>query len=60
MTRIEKNQLTTLILAGGKSSRMDGFDKGLLKINDNKVYINISFSYTVFNYIKIKKSIFHI
>ena len=34
MTRIEKNQLTTLILAGGKSSRMGGTDKGLLKIND--------------------------
>ena len=34
MTRIEKNQLTTLILAGGKSSRMGGVDKGLLKIND--------------------------
>ena len=36
-TRIEKNQLTTLILAGGKSSRMGGVDKGLLKINDKSL-----------------------
>ena len=38
MVDINKSQLTALILAGGQSSRMDGKDKGLMKI-DNKFVI---------------------
>ena len=42
MSKIEKNQLTTIILAGGKSSRMGGNDKGLLEINGKYIisYLN--------------------
>ena len=42
MTKINKNNLTALILAGGKSSRMKGQDKGLLKIGNNYLitYLN--------------------
>ncbi len=35
MIEINKKQLTALILAGGKSSRMNGDDKGLMKFNDD-------------------------
>jgi len=34
---INKQDITTLILAGGKSSRMGGNDKGLIKINDEYI-----------------------
>tara|TARA_B100001750_G_C15478270_1_gene583872 strand:+ start:730 stop:1335 length:606 start_codon:yes stop_codon:yes gene_type:complete len=34
MFEINKKQLTALILAGGKSSRMEGNDKGLMRFND--------------------------
>ena len=34
---INKQDITTLILAGGKSSRMGGNDKGLIKINDGYI-----------------------
>ncbi|MEC9205662.1 MAG: molybdenum cofactor guanylyltransferase MobA [Pseudomonadota bacterium] len=34
MLEIDKKQLTALILAGGKSSRMEGNDKGLMKFNE--------------------------
>ena len=37
MIEIDKNQLTALILAGGKSSRMKGIDKGLMQINNKYV-----------------------
>ena len=31
---INKTDVTVIILAGGKSERMNGVDKGLLRIND--------------------------
>ena len=37
MIEIDKKQLTALILAGGKSSRMEGNDKGLLQINNKYI-----------------------
>ena len=37
MIEIDKNQLTALILAGGKSSRMKGIDNGLMQINNKYV-----------------------
>ena len=37
MVEIDKKQLTALILAGGKSSRMEGNDKGLLQINNKYI-----------------------
>ena len=40
---INKQDITTLILAGGKSSRMGGNDKGLIKINDG--YITVSYTH---------------
>tara|TARA_B100000686_G_C16806728_1_gene991629 strand:- start:8022 stop:8633 length:612 start_codon:yes stop_codon:yes gene_type:complete len=39
MYKINKKQVTTLILAGGKSTRMDGQDKGLLNV-EGKYIIN--------------------
>ena len=39
MIEIDKNQLTALILAGGKSSRMKGIDKGLMQINNKYVIL---------------------
>ena len=32
---INKEDITIVILAGGKSERMDGQDKGLMRINKN-------------------------
>ena len=47
MIEIDKNQLTALILAGGKSSRMKGLDKGLIKIKDKYLIQHLcSFSQT--------------
>ena len=37
MVEIDKKQLTALILAGGKSSRMEGNDKVLLQINNKYI-----------------------
>jgi molybdopterin-guanine dinucleotide biosynthesis protein A len=41
MTKITKNDITAVILAGGKSSRMDNEDKGLILLN-NKPLITYS------------------
>ncbi|MBS83332.1 MAG: molybdenum cofactor guanylyltransferase [Gammaproteobacteria bacterium] len=42
MNKIKKNQLTTLILAGGKATRMEGIDKGLMSIDGNYIINYIS------------------
>ena len=34
---INKTDVTVIILAGGKSERMNGVDKGLLRINDEYI-----------------------
>ena len=66
---INKQDITTLILAGGKSSRMGGNDKGLIKINDeyimselielsekftNSVILNINRNKDIYEKFKIK------
>ena len=38
---INKEDITIVILAGGKSERMDGQDKGLMQIN-KKYVINLN------------------
>ena len=73
---INKQDITTLILAGGKSSRMGGNDKGLIKINDeyimselielsekftNSVILNINRNKDIYEKFKIKLiSDFHV
>ena len=50
---IKTDDITSLILAGGKSTRMGGIDKGLIEINGELIIKNLSmlackYSHSVF------------
>ena len=50
MKKISKNEITVVVLAGGKASRMDGEDKGLI------VFRELPLIAQVFNFVKPKVS----
>jgi len=57
---INKENITTVILAGGKAERMNGKDKGLLKINDTLIIeqlYKISAKFTSKVYINANRNI---